>query len=120
MANRIEVSSKIKEAVPETEIIACPLRFGDVLRMYAERSVTSSWKIGGAATTYKIAGLVYTDQLNDSYLLYENPLLLYNKYKARYFLFEKSRLNKIQNHLSSFTLLFQTKNLVLYEYSRVN
>lgn len=111
-----EIASKIKTDILQKEIIACSLRFGDVLRMYAERGVTACWKTGGMSTTYKKTGVIFKEQIRNSDILYKDPLFLYNLYKARYFLFEKSKLKEREIILTGFSLLFETDNLAFYEY----
>ena len=111
----MEMAGEIKDIVPESEIIACPIRLGDMLRMYTQRSVTSGHKIGGFVTTYKRAGEVFKQQRSDSVLLYDDPLSLFKKYGAQYFLFEKNELKEEDLMPSGFSILFQTENLILYK-----
>jgi len=112
-----KVAIKIKETVPEKEPIACALRFGDALRMYAMRSVTSSWKIGSMITTHYRIATIYREQILNSNLLYSDPLSLYSIYKTKYFLVEKNKIGQIRDILKKLVLLFETKNFLFYRYS---
>ncbi len=114
-----EIAYKIKQLVAVNEIVACPIRFGDVIRMYAQRSVTSSFKAGGMVTTYKRFGEIYHEQFFNSEKLHNKPIDLYKKYGSKYFLFEKRLLtppNKV-NLSFDFSILFETRNLILYKYA---
>lgn len=111
------IAVKVKETVEEAELIACPLRFGDTLRMYSQRGVSSSWKIGGFMNTYYRAALIYEEQILNSDLLYTDPLSLHNRLKVKYFLLEKNKIGQITDILAKLNLIFETENLLLYKYN---
>ena len=95
----------------EGELIATPLVLGDYIRMYAERPVTSSWKIGGMITSYAQALNIYEQQIINSKLLYEFPEKLYEKYGVKYFIFEKGKIANSLKIKKKFNLLWESNNL---------
>jgi len=111
----ISLAAYADKNIPEGELIACSLDSGDIVRMFVKRAVTASWKIGGMITVYKAPLNIYREQIAASKVLYDNPVLLYKKYKARFFLFEKGRPFKDNHILSRFKKVWESDNFYLYK-----
>ncbi|MCG2712338.1 MAG: glycosyltransferase family 39 protein [Candidatus Omnitrophica bacterium] len=111
----LKLADYVDKNIPKNEIIACTFDKGDILRMLSRRAVTASWRIGGMITVYKEPLYIFKEQKTNSKMLYDNPAYLYDKYGARFFLFEKDRRTDMAVLGPEFHLIWESENLYFYE-----
>ena len=76
------------KTTPDT-IIACPIWYGDIIRLYAKRTVTSSWYIGAASVSHQKPVEIFKQAVKNSQRIYLNPDRLYTQSGATYFVLEQ-------------------------------
>lgn len=91
----VAVSDYIKYKTPVDAVVATPMWYGDLIRIYSKRSVTSSLYTGGFAAVYGVAGDIFQDHVINSQKMGTNPDYLFDKYKATYFVFYKGEFKQL-------------------------